>query len=47
MSNLENEITNLLAQNEKLVADDSEHRQTIAGLEAKISKAEAAALKAF
>ena len=47
MSNLENEITNLLSQNEKLVADDLEHRQTIAGLEAKISKAEAAALKAL
>ena len=47
MNILENEIKNLLAQNEKLALDDSKLKETIAGLEAKISKAEAAALKVF
>ena len=47
VNKLENEITKLLAQNEKLAADDFKHRATIAGLEAKISKAETAAMKVF
>ena len=47
VNNLEIKINNLLAQNEKLGADYSQHEEIIANLEVKIAKAEAAALKAL